>query len=80
MQKGKAGQSTERVAHEADSVLPLFAAVLNKLQQMGVMCEARPDEAGQSLIIEVKGATLEQTEQGRIRFAMRKEKANGSPS
>jgi hypothetical protein len=57
--------------HEANSVLPLIAAVLNKLQSLGVRCEARPDEARRSLIIEVFGATLEQTDQGRKRFIVR---------
>lgn len=71
--RSKAGHDNEQSGHAANSVLPLFAAVLNKLQAMGVQCEARASEAGQSLIIEVSGATVQATDEGRIRFVMREQ-------
>lgn len=70
-QTDKPGQSSAPGAHGANNVLPLFAAVLNKLQSLGVRCEVRADDGRRSLIIEVIGATTERTTEGRTRFVMR---------
>jgi Flp pilus assembly protein CpaB len=59
-------------------VLPLLAAVLNKLQLLGVPCEVRADDAAQSLVIVVHGATVEPTPEGRRRLVMRSASASVS--
>ncbi len=70
-QRGRTGHVSASADLGVNDVLPMFGAVLNKLAQMGIRCEARPDDAHQSLIIEVFGATAETTPEGRIRFVMR---------
>lgn len=54
-------------------MLPLFGAVLNKLQGMGVACQVENDDATGALIIRVIGARFEASEDNpkRKRFVMR---------
>lgn len=55
----------------ADGVLPLFAAVLNKLQQLGIECAASNDDTTGALVIRVNGAQVETTAGNKKRFSMR---------
>lgn len=71
-QQSKPGQSsTHNNNAEADGVLPLFGAVLNKLQQLGIQCTAVNDDGAGSLVITVIGARVDLTPDQKKRFSMR---------
>ncbi|MCS6846540.1 MAG: hypothetical protein RMN52_02345 [Anaerolineae bacterium] len=71
VQRSKREPKRAPVALGANEVLPLLAAVLNKLNALGVRCSAYADEAKRALVIEIEGATTEMTEEGKTRFVMR---------
>jgi hypothetical protein len=71
-QQNKPGQnSTPGNSGAADGVLPLFAAVLNELQQLGIECTATNDDTAGALVIRVNGAQVETTAGNKKRFSMR---------
>jgi hypothetical protein len=82
-QQGKLGQSDMPNNNaEANGVLPLFGAVLNKLQQLGIQCTAVNDDGAGALVITVHGARVDVTPDQKKRFTMRSSlegETNGHP-
>lgn len=74
-QQGRPAQSGVRNrsvdAGEVNGILPLFGAVLNRLQASGVTCITENDEATGALVIRVVGAKVEVNDAGRKAFVMR---------
>lgn len=78
-QKSKPDESGQPSNVEANGVMALFGAVMNKLHKIGVTCYAENDEATGELVLRVAGAKVEAdpAKPKLLRFVMRDGGAGG---